>query len=243
MTIVERIAPGNEEWDDEISNHAGRYRFAGPYAADRRVLDAGCGAGHGTYLLAQSGASEVIGVDVAPEALELAAEKFPHPRVSYLQDDCERLQRVKPPFDLIVSFENIEHLQHPEQFVKRSAELLHPDGILICSTPNNPTEGRSRPQNPFHTREFNREEFVALLAFGFDEIKLFGQQLTSAYLAAHRMSMNPAFRLGAFLQRLKGHQPYRFPAPSDADWFISENALQPANFVAVCRSPRPNTRE
>jgi 2-polyprenyl-3-methyl-5-hydroxy-6-metoxy-1,4-benzoquinol methylase len=238
MGIVERIVPGQDGWSDEIGSHGGRYRFAAQYAKGCRVLDAGCGVGYGTYLLAEAGASQVLGVDISAEALGLAREKFHHPHIEYVLDDCETLQNVQGPFGLIVSFENIEHLDSPERFVKVAAEKLSDDGVLICSTPNNPSGARSRPENPFHTREFNRLEFVDLLGTGFSQIKLLGQELTAAYLAAHRMSMNPAMRFGAFLQRLRGRKPYRFPPPSEGDWLITDSARDPANFVALCRSPR-----
>ncbi|MBV8206055.1 MAG: methyltransferase domain-containing protein [Acidobacteria bacterium] len=238
MGIVERIAPGGKEWLDEIGAHAGRYRFAAQFARGARVLDAGCGVGYGSHVLAEGGAAEVVGVDIARDALEAAGREFPHARIRYVADDCESLTNVAGPFDLIVSLENIEHLQHPERFVARAAELLRETGVLVCSTPNNPTAARARPENPFHTLEFNREEFAGLLGKWFAKVKMFGQELTSAYLAAHRMSMNPAFRFGSFLQRLKGRERYRMPAPTEGDFIISDTGAKPENFIAVCTDPR-----
>ncbi|HZU23748.1 MAG TPA: hypothetical protein VE998_13035, partial [Terriglobales bacterium] len=104
--------------------------------------------------------------------------------------------------------------------------------------PNNPEGAAAHSENRYHLREFNRDEFAQLLSAYFSEVTIFGQELTAAYLAAHRIWMNPAFRLGAFLQRLKGRAPYRFPAPTESDWIITEYAREPANFVAVCRRPR-----
>ena len=48
--------------------HWHRYAAVAPLARGKRVLDAACGEGYGSFLLAQP-AQRVIGVDVAPEAI------------------------------------------------------------------------------------------------------------------------------------------------------------------------------
>src|SRR5690349_6649604 len=50
-----------------------------------RALDLGCGAGQLSFYLAQSGASEVVGIDVSAKMLDLARKERSHPRIEYRQ--------------------------------------------------------------------------------------------------------------------------------------------------------------
>jgi 2-polyprenyl-3-methyl-5-hydroxy-6-metoxy-1,4-benzoquinol methylase len=46
-----------------------------------RILDLACGVGYGTELLAAAvGVEEVLGVDIDPEAIAYARDRYPHPR-------------------------------------------------------------------------------------------------------------------------------------------------------------------
>ena len=69
----ERFVPGTagEIWYE----HWHRYQFAGAFAAGRRVLDAACGEGYGSALLARSAAS-VVGVDIAADAVAHARARY-----------------------------------------------------------------------------------------------------------------------------------------------------------------------
>jgi 2-polyprenyl-3-methyl-5-hydroxy-6-metoxy-1,4-benzoquinol methylase len=66
----ERFIPGAA--GDMAYEHWHRYAFARRFAAGKRVLDAACGEGYGTALLA-SVATEALGVDLDPAAIEHAA--------------------------------------------------------------------------------------------------------------------------------------------------------------------------
>src|SRR5947208_2883717 len=57
----ESVWPGVR--NDLFLAHESIYRFFTMHASGKRVLDAGCGAGYGSYALAQAGALSVQGVD------------------------------------------------------------------------------------------------------------------------------------------------------------------------------------
>ena len=83
-------------------------------------------------------------------------------------------------FNVIVSFETIEHLEYPEVYLEEICRVLTPRGTLIISTPNrevtNPGGSlEDRPKNPFHEREFSSVEFKALLENYFNQIRYYGQ--------------------------------------------------------------------
>lgn len=164
---MERLSFGQSNRYDglEAAIHIARYSFAKELCAGKRVLDAACGEGYGSRLLANWGASEVIGVDISAEAIESAQRHFSNEKVRFIQNDAETLPRHFEPnsFDLIVSFETIEHVQDPELFLRNIRGLLKPDGVVAISCPNDwwyfPTEAE---RNPFHLRKYRLDEFRAL---------------------------------------------------------------------------------
>lgn len=153
----------NSRYDGlEAAIHTARYSFARPYCAKRRVLDVACGEGYGSRLLADWGADEVVGVDISPEALEAARKNFGGGCVSFVQSEGETLlEKFQPAsFDLIVSFETIEHVGDPIKFLNNLKVLLKPEGIIAISCPNDwwyfPTE---EERNPYHLRKYHFEDF------------------------------------------------------------------------------------
>ncbi|HIE28183.1 TPA: hypothetical protein EYP66_12930 [Candidatus Poribacteria bacterium] len=60
--MAERIDPENPTTLPSYWQHYVVYEYALPYVTDKIAMDAGCGEGYGTYLLAQS-AKKIVGVD------------------------------------------------------------------------------------------------------------------------------------------------------------------------------------
>ncbi len=94
--------------------------------------------------------------------------------------DAARLPFPDSSLDLYVSFETIEHIPDDRAAVREARRVLAPGGIFLCSTPERRviSPGRTfadRPDNPYHEREYAREEFGALLAARFDRIEWYGQ--------------------------------------------------------------------
>src|SRR6266571_2896502 len=112
MTFIERVVPGELSSRGELAAHVQRYKFAAPFVQAKRVLDAGCGSGYGAKLLRGAGASEVVGVDISHEVIEIARKQYSEDGVQFLQDDCQSLSRVSGRFDVIIAFESIEHFEH-----------------------------------------------------------------------------------------------------------------------------------
>src|SRR5690606_17895209 len=108
--------------------HWHRYAFAAQFARGKRVLDAACGEGYGSALLARHGA-EVVGVDVSEEAIAHARARYgDHPGLRFVHADCTRLDDFDGPgFDLVVSFETLEHLHDQDRMLEGFARLLEDD--------------------------------------------------------------------------------------------------------------------
>jgi SAM-dependent methyltransferase len=68
-------------------------------------------------------------------------------------------------FDIVVSFETIEHIEEQAAFLDEIRRVLRPDGVLILSCPNKAEYSDKRGfTNEFHVRELYRPELEALLA-------------------------------------------------------------------------------
>lgn len=158
--------------------HWHRYQFAATFAAGKRVLDAACGEGYGSALLARTAAS-VVGVDISAEAVQHARERYgQQANLRFEQGDCTALAPADAPFDLIVSFETLEHVAAQEALVAGFAGRLADDGLLLISSPDKRTySDASGFRNEFHVRELYRDELLALLAPHFPYVRLYGQKL------------------------------------------------------------------
>jgi SAM-dependent methyltransferase len=160
----ERFVPGVEGLEELYTEHMSRYLLASRMASGKTVLDVGCGCGYGTHLLATGGARAVLGIDSSEEAIAYSAEHYRHPALVFSVMDAERpgLDRA---FDLITCFEMIEHVPHPSAVLEGMARALAPGGLVMVSTPNRLVyrAGGEDGSNPYHYREYSREEFDGLL--------------------------------------------------------------------------------
>ncbi|WP_447578947.1 methyltransferase domain-containing protein [Achromobacter kerstersii] len=148
----------------EAAVHIARYSFAKHCCVGKKVLDIACGEGYGSRLLANWGAESVVGVDVSDEAIANAQRYFSNDRVTFEKGTAESITEQFAPqsFDLIVSFETIEHVHDPVLFLRNMKALLKPGGIIAISCPNDwwyfPTVEQ---RNPYHLRKYHFEEFRA----------------------------------------------------------------------------------
>ena len=166
--MAERIDPDNSTTRPSYWQHYVVYEYALPYIKDKIALDAGCGEGYGTHLLAQS-AKKVVGVDYAKRVIKRAAKRYRKPNLTYRVMDLTNLQYEDSSFDIICCFQVIEHLEHPERFLLAARRILKPSGMLLLSTPNRLT---SAFDWPYHFREYTAEELTELLEEFFHFVKL-----------------------------------------------------------------------
>lgn len=168
----ERVIPGQVD-ADLLNEHLARYAFASRLARGKRVLDAGCGVGYGVARLARC-AGRVVGLEIDPEAVAAARERYRSPAAGFVCADCRRLPFPDASFDLVTAFEVIEHLKDWERLLAESRRVLTPSGRLVVSTPNRLyyAEQRETP-NPFHVHEFDHEEFRGALEEHFGQVRIF----------------------------------------------------------------------
>lgn len=231
--------------DRIIMQHQQRYFFAERLLAQRNgpltILDAACGTGYGTYILAGRGQQTertAIGVDIDSDAIAHAGAHFAAPdgATTFLQADCLALPWSAPTFDLIASFETLEYFTQADgaRFVASLARLLKPDGLLVISSPPPPPQLDAAPATPFHLHEYTLDEFAAVLGAHFAHVRLFEQGYIAGYAilpAALSEASPPAATARETLQQRTPlrPRPIFFPPPGGV-------APPPAlrNHIAVC---------
>lgn len=138
--------------------HQDRYEFACNYVKDKNVLDIACGSGFGSYLIATKGdAKYIVGVDLDQNALRYAEHRYGHDRIYHICADATKFTSEKQ-FDVIVSFETIEHIPNYSDFIENLNGLLNHNGTLIISTPIN-RKTTTELRNPYHVIEWSFDDF------------------------------------------------------------------------------------
>jgi SAM-dependent methyltransferase len=159
-----------------VYEHWHRYLIAKQFVAGKTVLDVASGEGYGSHLLA-SGAQSVVGVDVSAEAVEHAKRKYLASNLQYIAASCTQIPLPDRSFDVIVSFETIEHIHEHAQFLAEVNRLLTPDGVFIISSPNRVEYSeKTGYHNEFHVKELNRGELKTILDAHWLEQKWFAQR-------------------------------------------------------------------
>ena len=167
--------------------------------SDFKVCDLGCGRGWMASQLASVG--QVTGIDLSPEGVKIAAERWPH-----IQFECADILEYNAveKFDLIVSSEVVEHIVDKRRFVDTISRNLKPGGFTIVTTPNARAKWAwikddqlSQPIEEWPTLS----ELKRLFADDFDLVShtTFVQQYT--YLGVHRFFNAP--KLIRFLRRTR----------------------------------------
>lgn len=137
----------------------------------RRILDVGCGCGFHDVLMAERpGVESVIGIDYSEKSVEAANREYPHPKIGRHVEDIRQMA-AGGGYDLVVSFQVIEHLSDAAAFLEDCRRQTAPGGYIAVVTPNfmrlsnrlRVLAGRQPLLgDPQHFREFVDTELIAL---------------------------------------------------------------------------------
>lgn len=172
---------GDAEFGVDMERHLAAYRWAAEQAAGRSVLDAGCGEGYGASMLAER-AARVLGAD-RQEAISIASARYRHPRLAFRAIDLMQLPSLNERFDLVVSFQVIEHLPDPAGFLRALKACTAPGGTLVVTTPN---RLMTISENPYHLREWTAPELQELAAPILPGVRVRGMNASERVLAYER---------------------------------------------------------
>jgi 2-polyprenyl-3-methyl-5-hydroxy-6-metoxy-1,4-benzoquinol methylase len=168
--------------------HLTRYSFATQLVAGKKVADIACGTGYGSLMLAKAGARSVHGMDLSAEAVEFCRENYNTSNVTYSVANAQVLAGVPDSeFDVVVSFETIEHLPDVEAYLGEIARILRPGGTFLVSTPDRRISSvmyrfTGHPANRHHVQEYTESELLDLLSSRFQIKACYGQAFVPRWL-------------------------------------------------------------
>ncbi|HMJ71696.1 MAG TPA: class I SAM-dependent methyltransferase [Cyclobacteriaceae bacterium] len=117
------------------------------------VLEVGCGEGRGIDLVLPR-AKSYSAIDKIADVIDQLKTRYPTgtfysgniPPLAPFTDNA---------FDVVITFQVIEHIQDDISFLKEIHRVLKPGGLAIITTPNRPM---SLSRNPWHIREYTGQE-------------------------------------------------------------------------------------
>jgi 2-polyprenyl-3-methyl-5-hydroxy-6-metoxy-1,4-benzoquinol methylase len=184
--------------DELDGSSTSNYVFAAAFVNGKCVLDAGCGYGYGVDVLANR-AKYVVGIDISSKAIRSARNRYDTPNTDFAIANCTNLPFKRGSFDVVVSFEVIEHLARQQAFLTEMKRVLKWDGRLTLSTPNKYVEF----PHPFHVHEFAPRELRSLLQQFFPDITILGRSVKHVrkdrIRAEEQLSKSLRFRLALLL--------------------------------------------
>lgn len=216
---MERIDPHNQRLFADVGwEHIQRYAFAGAFVDGKAVLDCGCGAGYGSWCLAQYGAASVTGIDIAEGVVASAAERYAHERIKFRAGDSTAIPFEDGSFDVVVCLENVEHLDEPARFFAEASRVLEAGGRAVVSVPNRLqfSEGPFKTDNEFHKSEPTWDELVAWLSPYFSIARQFEQTRADACESEVRntvaeLALSPLRRIEGIFRKQNQRQKVRLP--------------------------------
>lgn len=240
--------PGHgEHFEYDEARHRAAYLHARELARGRDVLDAGCGEGFGTALLAET-ARAVLAVDYSADAIAAARAAHARPNLEFRQLNLYDLPSLDRRFDLVTNFQVVEHLTEPTGFLRALGSVLRPDGVLMLTTPNRLT---TVSENPYHVREYTADELAELLRPLFARVAVggvLGSARVRAFDAERKRQVDRILRLDPL--GLRKLLPERLVKAAFArlsvlvrrrisDHVAESRAITPADFTVVAES-RPD---
>lgn len=156
IDFFDRCAPS---WDAEMVRSDEKINTildnAGVHSGSR-VLDVACGTGVLMPDYLSRGAASVTGIDISPEMIKIAKQKFTQDNIRFVCGDVETAD-VGSGFDAIVIYNAFPHFPDQERLIAHLATLLAPDGILTVA------HGASRETIDAHHHGFASKVSVGLM--------------------------------------------------------------------------------
>lgn len=197
--VDERMVPSKHRGSGIYGEHVARYMAATDIVVGKDVLDIASGSGYGTAILSEY-AKSVVGVDVSDDAIAFSKQAYSAKNITYKKSDGKTIPFSDNMFDVIVSFETIEHVQDYKFFMQEIKRVLKKDGLFILSTPN---ELEFAEGNHFHLHEFEQDELMQLAKEYYADVKPFFQSTWNGNLIGTKEEMSTEWQRKVVIQQLE----------------------------------------
>lgn len=185
------------------------------------VLDAACGMGYGTAVLAAcSPGAKFIGVDIDTDSVAYAQANYAanNPNISFHACDVTKMAFIPDhSIDTIISFETIEHVPDYDIFLAEAKRVLKPDGRFIGSVPHMWCDETGKDPNPYHFHVFDWNKLRDAVAKYFIVEDRWGQVAGGGY----------KLRDG---KRVMQNIPLAFNGSVETEWWL----------ISACANPMEN---
>ena len=147
--------------------HLKAYEYAKTFVVNKKVLEIGCGSGYGSKYLSEY-ANSITTVDIDNDSLEYAKNNNTNVNIEYIHANIlDRLKITENTYDVVISFQVIEHINPAESkvYLSEIKRLLKPNGYAIITTPNRlfRLHPFQRPTNKYHKIEYSPSQLDKLL--------------------------------------------------------------------------------
>jgi SAM-dependent methyltransferase len=133
------------------------------------VLEPGCGEGRGLDLLAPK-AKNYTAIDKIGDIIDELKGKYKG--VHFKQMNFPPfLGMADNSFDVVISFQVIEHIQEDKKFLEEIHRVLKPGGKAVITTPN---IKMTLTRNPWHIREYTNDQLKELSGSIFSQVTMKG---------------------------------------------------------------------
>ncbi len=171
------------------------YHIVSPFIHGN-VVEIGCGEGYGVELLYKNAAQLTL-IDKSPYAAKIIKENYP--KAITIQQKIPPLTTLKNnSFDVVVSFQVMEHIKDAELYLQEIHRILKPTGKAYITTPN---ALKNVAKNPWHYKEYTFEELASLLQKTFSNISIQaiqGNEKTETYYEKSQKSVSRLLRFDVF---------------------------------------------
>lgn len=179
------------------------FKLYKPKSADK-ILEIGCNTGEFCNLIKEKYNSEVYGIDINKDAINVAIDKYPN-----LNFEAMDLFDIKGKYDVIYMQHVIEHIEEPEKaLIKLKRDNLNKNGKLIISCPNKWAyllklslwlKGDKFCYDPTHFHEFSPLVLSKILKnSGYSKIKIFTKPLGLPFVFKFSSNLYYSFPAGVF---------------------------------------------
>ena len=218
--------------------HIARYQLAAEQAPDEGVIvDAACGLGYGSAILArQHPGATVVGIDNSAAAIRYAKDHFADslPNLEFHEADaCDFGFLGGRRIDFLVSFETIEHIPDPARFLDEAVRRMNPNAGFVGSVPNLWVDDQGNNPSPFHLHVFDYDRFKALLLPHWTSLSAYRQNAERGVKGDH----------GRIWRRLGAEPPTRADLEQAEWWIMTAKSLRSQPQSSRALAPMPAARE